>query len=521
MNWLLALLLLMAGPVAAQPADDEVVIGLQVGPTSLDPHFTISTPNQMTSLHLFDPLMLRDENMRLMPGLATDWYRIDPHTWQFDLRRDVRFHDGSPFTAADVAYTIERVPTVSHSPASYAAAVIEVASVEIVDDHTLRIRTRRPYPLFPNDISRLYIISHRVAQGAETGDFNTGAATVGTGPYRFVSFAPGERLVLQRNEHYWGRKPDFRRVTLREIGNDAARVAALLSGSVDLIDIVPPADRERLQHDPRVRLWQTSSARLIYLAMDHARADSPFVSDHHGRPLSSNPLQDLRVRRALSKLIRRDAINERVMQGAAESAGQLVPEGLFGYVPGLKPEPHDPEGARELLTEAGYPDGFRLTLHGPNNRYINDGQVTLTVAQMLARGGIDMRVQIMPSNVFFQRAANRDFSLFLLGYGSSSGDAFRGLRALLGSWDPEAGMGANNRGRYSNPRLDQMLHAAMEESDDAEREALVQELTRIAFKDVAIIPLYFQHNMWATRPGLRYLPRRDERTLAANLRREP
>lgn len=521
MNRWLAILLLVMWPLAAQPPEEEVVIGLQVGPTSLDPHFTISTPNQMTSLHLFDPLMLRDENMRLVPGLATHWYAVDAHTWQFDLRRGVRFHDGSPFTAADVAYTIERVPTVSHSPASYAAAVIEVASVEVVDDHTLRIRTRRPYPLFPNDISRLYIISHRVAKGATTRDFNAGRVTVGTGPYRFVSFAPGERLVLERNERYWGRKPDFRRVTLRVIGNDAARVAALLSGSVDLIDIVPPADRERLQRDPRVRLWQTSSARLIYLAMDHARSDSPYVSDHRGRPLPSNPLQDRRVRLALSKLIRRDAINDRVMQGASESAGQLVPEGLFGYVPDMRPEPYDPEGARRLLAEAGYPDGFRLTLHGPNNRYINDGQVTLTVAQMLARGGIDMRVQIMPSNVFFQRAANRDFSVFLVGYGSSSGDAFRGLRALLGTWDPEAGMGANNRGRYSNPRVDRLLRSAMEQADDAAREAQVQALTRMAFEDVAIIPLYFQHNMWATRPGLRYIPRRDERTVASNLRREP
>jgi peptide/nickel transport system substrate-binding protein len=510
-----------ASVLASARDAEEAVIGLQVGPTSIDPHFTISTPNQMTALNLFDPLMLRDENMRLVPGLATAWYRVDDHTWEFKLREGVRFHDGSEFTAEDVAFTMRRVPTVPNSPASFAGSVADVVGVEIVDPMTLRVRTRSPFPLFPDEISRLYIVSHRAAEGASTQDFNSGEAAVGTGPYRFVSYAPGERLVLARNDGYWGRKPDFAKVTFRVIGNDASRVAALLSGTVDLIDIVPVSDRERLASDPRVRLWEAASARLMYLHMDQTRAQTPFITDKEGNPLASNPLLDRRVRLALSKLINREALVERVMFGAGEPAGQLVPEGIFGHAPDLESEAYDPAGARQLLAEAGYPEGFRLTIHGPNNRYINDGQVALTVAQMLARGGIDMRVSIMPSNVFFQRAGNQEFSLILVGFGSSSGDAFRGLRAVMASWDPEEGMGSNNRGRYSNPRFDALVREILGEPDETRREQLTQEAARLGFGDVAIIPLYYQVNMWATRPGFRYVARRDERTVAGNLRRDP
>ncbi len=512
-------LLLMSTSWQAVHAD-EVTVGLQSGPTSMDPHFFISTPNQAASLHLFDPLMRRDDEMRFTPALATEWYRIDDRTWEFKLRRGVKFHDGSDFTAEDVAFTVRRVPEVPHSPASFTAAVSEIEETIVVDPYTIRFRTRTPFPLFASEISRLYIVSHRLANGASSQDFNSGKAAIGTGPYRFVSYAPGERMEMVRNDAYWGPKAPFRQVTFRIIGNDAARVAALLSGSVDLIDVVPPADMERLADDPRVRLWQTASARLIYLHMDHAREVSPYITDRRGRPLSRNPLQDHRVRLALSKLINRRAIVDRVMFGAAEPAGQLVPPGLFGHAPDLVAEDYDPEGARRLLAEAGYPEGFRITLHGPNNRFINDGQVTLTVAQLLARGGIDMRVQIMPANVFFQRAGLQEFSLFLVGYSSSSGDAFRGLRAVLASWNPQEGMGANNRGRYSNPVVDELIRSALVEMDDDAREELSRQAARVAFDDVAVIPLYFQHNVWATRPGLRYNPRRDERTLVTNLVRE-
>ncbi len=522
-GWIAALMLACCGAAHAG-TPTSATIGIQMGPSALDPHFAISTPNQMVSLHLFDALLLRDEEMNLIPGLATDWERIDARTWEFRLRQGVRFHDGRPFTAADVAFTVERVPMVPHSPASFAGAVAEIETTEIVDEHTIRFRTREPFPMFINDIARLYIVSHEVAADATTQDFNAGRAAVGTGPYRLIDYAPGEFLRLERNKDYWGRLPDIEQLTLRIITNDAARVAALLSGSVDMIDIVPPADRERLADDPRVRLSEITSARVIYLGLDHYHAVSPHIRDRdgrRGRPLAANPLKDWRVRKALSLLIDREALVDRVMHGAGEPAGQLVPSGLFGHDPSVLPDPHDPDLARQLLAEAGFPDGFRLTVHGPNNRYINDAQVLLTVAQMLARGGLDMDVQLMPANVFFQRAGRQEFSVFLLGYGSSSGDAFRGLRALLASWHPPDGMGASNRGRYSNPELDALIRALLIADGDEERERLIHEASRLGFGDYAVIPLFFQTNMWATRPGLLYVPRRDERTLGINLRIAP
>ncbi len=496
-------------------------IGLQMGPSSLDPHFAISTPNQMVSLHLFDALLLRDEDMRLIPGLATEWERIDERTWEFRLRRGVRFHDGTPFTAADVAFTVERVPTVPNSPASFAGAVAEIEATEIVDEYTIRFRTRQPFPMFINDIARLYIVSHQHARQASSQDFNTGTAAIGTGPYRLLDYAPGEYLRLVRNPDYWGRLPDVEQLTLRIISNDAARVAALLSGSVDMIDVVPPADRQRLADDPRVRLAEITSSRLIYLGIDHAHASSPHIRDRRGRPLPVNPLKDRRVREALALLIDRQALVERVLHGAGEPAGQLVPAPLFGHNPDLAALPHDVERARALLGAAGFAEGFRLTVHGPNNRYINDAQVLMTVAQMLARGGLELDVQLMPANVFFQRAGRQEFSLFLLGYSSSSGDAFRGLRAILASWDPTLGMGASNRGRYHNPAVDQLIRDLLIADEEAQREALISEASRLGFADHAIIPLFFQTNMWATRPGFYYVPRRDERTLGINLRIDP
>lgn len=514
-RWLFGLL---AGCCLGSALAASATIGIQLGPSSLDPHFAISTPNQMVSLHLFDALLLRDEDMRLIPGLATEWERIDSLTWEFRLRRGVRFHDGTPFTAADVAFSVERAPLVPNSPASFAGAVAEIEDTEIVDDHTIRFHTRQPFPMFVNDIARIFIVSHQIAAQATTQDFNSGLATIGTGPYRLIDYAPGELIRLQRNPDYWGPPPDVEDLNLRIISNDAARVAALLSGSVDMIDVVPPADRERLADDPRVRLAEITSSRVIYLGLDHYHASSPHIRDRRGRALAENPLKDRRVREALSLLIDRQALVERVLHGAGEPAGQLVPYPLFGHNPEIQPPPHDPERARALLAEAGFANGFQLTVHGPNNRYINDAQVLMTVAQMLARGGLDVNVQLMPANVFFQRAGRQEFSLFLLGYSSSSGDAFRGLRAILASWNPRAGMGASNRGRYSNPALDQVIRDLLAADEEEEREHLIYEASRLGFGEHAVIPLFFQTNMWATRPGFYYVPRRDERTLGINLR---
>jgi peptide/nickel transport system substrate-binding protein len=234
--------------------------------------------------------------------------------------------------------------------------------------------------------------------------------------------------------------------------------------------------------------------------------------------MTQNPLRDPRVRKALSKAINRDAIVERVMEGVAIPAGQLLPDGFFAVSPNLRPEPYDPEGAKKLLAEAGVADGFGLTIHGPNNRYVNDAKIAQAIAQMLARIGIETAVQTMPKNVYFPRASKLEFSFILVGWGAGSGEPSSPLGALLHTHDKSNGFGGANRGRYSNPQMDNILEQALVTVDRKEHEQLLIKATEIAIGDLGIIPLHYQVNTWATRKGLRYEARTDENTLAMGVR---
>jgi peptide/nickel transport system substrate-binding protein len=224
------------------------------------------------------------------------------------------------------------------------------------------------------------------------------------------------------------------------------------------------------------------------------------------------------VRRALSKAINRQALVERVMEGAAVPTGQLMPEKFFGYTPAIRTEAYDPEGAKKLLAEAGYPDGFAITLHAPNNRYVNDEQIAQAIAQMLARVGVQTRVDAMPSSIFFSRGSKLEFSLMLVGWGAETMEASSPLKALLATYNAAKGLGAANRGRYSNAKMDAVLEQAMATVDDAKREKLLQQATEIGVGDLGIIPLYHQHNLWAMRRGITYDARADERTFAHEFR---
>jgi len=323
-----------------------------------------------------------------------------------------------------------------------------------------------------------------------------------------------------RNDDYWGQKEPWQRLTIKPIANPAARVAALLSGGFDLIDNVPSADAPRLKADANVAVYAGLSNLVMLLNIDHgSETSSPFVTDKAGKPLAENPLRKLAVRRALSKAINREAIVSRTMEGGAEVASQMVSDLTFGASPRLKPEGYDPDGAKQLLAEAGYPDGFGVTIHGPNNRYPNDAQICQAIAQMLSRIGIQTKVETMPLNVFFTRAQNREFSLFLTGWGAAgTGESSVPLNAVLHSYTPDLGAGAANRGRYSNPQLDRLLETAMTTFDNTKRAALLAEANEVAMADVAIIPLHVPLYRWATRKGLTYVPRMDTMTLAMGVR---
>jgi peptide/nickel transport system substrate-binding protein len=516
-------LILGAALAPALPAPSHAqtprTLDLAVGapPSSVDPHYYTLTPNNALAAHIFDNLVHRDAQGRLTPGLAEAWRLVDDTTWEFKLREGVTFHNGEPFTAADVTYTMDRVPRVLNSPGSFAVFTKAVQGMEVVSPHLIRMRTAGIYPLLPADMSQVAMIWHGLGASPATGDFNSGKNAIGTGPFRLIAFRSGDRVELERNDGYWGEKPAWQRVNYRIISNDGARVAALKAGDVAFIDAVPTGDIARLRLEPRIEISDTVSLRSVYLRTDF-RPETPYVAGPNGEPMTRNPMVDLRVRQALSMAINRAAIADRIMSGAAIPTGQLMPPGTYGYVPDIAPPAFDPDRAKKLLAEAGYPQGFTVTLVASNDRYVNDAQVAQSIGQMWARIGVKTRVDTMPFAVVSQRNARNDTSISLGGWANSSGEPSSGLRGLLGTRNLEKGWGTVNRTGYSSPQFDAVLERAMGTADDEAREALMQEATRIAAKDFAWVPLHVQKNVWAMRQGLKHTPRADEMTLAQDVR---
>ncbi|MFC7689410.1 ABC transporter substrate-binding protein [Paeniroseomonas aquatica] len=510
----------LAIPAMAQRAPDALTIGVAAPATSVDPHFFNAAPNAQLAAHVFSRLVERDALVRLQPGLAERWRAVAPTVWEFRLRPGVLWHDGHAFTADDVAFSLARAPNVPNSPSGYGSFLRMVTQVEVVDPLTLRLHTRQPHALLPTELGYIAIIARHAAQGATTEEFNSGRAAIGTGPYRFVSHTANDRTELARNDGYFGPREPWARVSLRFLGNDAARTAALLAGDADLIDQVPTADLARLKQDARVGVFEIQGLRLIFLQPDFSHEGPlPFVTDHAGQPLPANPFRDLRVRRALSLGIDRAALAGRVMEGAAQPAGQWLPPGVYSHDPGTPVPPFDPAAARRLLADAGFPEGFRLTLHSPNDRYPNDARIAQAVAQMWSRIGIRTEVAALPWASFSARAARQEFAMRLAGWGSSTGEASYLLANVLGSYDPAARRGAANAGRYSNPALDALTDRATATLDPLEREAVLRQAVHLASEEVALIPLLHLVNAWAARAGLRYDARMDERSLAMGLRR--
>ena len=518
-----AMLALVAGMAAAHA--DTLAIGLSSDVTSIDPQWNNSGPNVSLSTHIFEPLTLTDRNGRLIPGLATSWRVVDPLTWEFKLRPNVKFHDGSDLTADDVVFSIERPKTLQGSPASFASFVRQIVEVVAVDKSTVRIRTSAPHVLVPYDLNSIFIISKKAATGAGTAgassaDFDSGRAAIGTGPYKLVSFKRGDRVELARNDAWWasagGNKPAWKssweRVTFRMLSNDAARIAALLSGDGDAIENVPTADVAKLASDARFKIDRQTSWRTIFWHMDQYRDVTPFATDKSGKPLAKNPFKDARVRLAVSKAINRDAIVSRVMEGLAVPASNLVSPGIFGYNPAIKVEAYDPGGAKRLLAEAGYPEGFMLTIHAPNNRYVNDSRIAETVAALLSRIGITTRVETQPWASYLPHARAGEYTMALVGWGSTLGD--NTLKNHLGTVDEKKGYGAWNFGRYSNPEVDRQLEHDFTLFDDKAREESAKAIAALALKDHPVIPMHHEVVSWAMKKGISYPGRIDQFTFA-------
>lgn len=507
----------LLGSVGLAQARD-LVIALRAEPTAMDPQYHSLTPNTQLSETLFDPLVRTDKQAQPVAALAESW-SVDGDTWIFNLRKGVTFTDGTPFTAADVLFTYDRVHKVPNSPSSYALYLSTIAKVEAVDDHTVKITTKGPSPVLLPNLSMVPIMSHKAAageapEGKTTTQLNSGDGLIGTGPYKFVSWKRGAEIVLERNDDYWGKKPDWEKVIYRPISNPAARVAALLAGDVDLIEDPPTDDLERLKKDPNLHVQETPSLRVIYVALNQGTEVPPGMEGTDGK----NPLTDVRVRQALSLAIDRQAIVDRIMGGAAQAAGNLLSFPGLGASEKLAEAPKaDMEKAKQLLAEAGYPNGFTLSLGSPAGRYTNDQRIAQTVAAMWARIGIKTNVETSAPAVFFKQRDQYAFSTYLAGWAVSSGEMINPLKALVMTKDPALGYGTTNWSKYSNKDLDTLILKASQTLDDAARAKVLNEAGEMVINDYGILPLQFELSVWAMKKDIRYDGRADQFTLAQDM----
>ena len=517
--------ILAAGTAPAPPANaQDLRIGVRAALDVADPASSYS-PNRNITLQIYEPLLRQDEALKPVAGLATAWRMRDATTWEFTLREGVTFHDGSPLGAEDIASTIAR-NMATETPLTYKSDLREVTSVEAEGPRTVVIRTRGPSPQLPFSLATFGIVSARATRGATPDEFRGGRAAIGTGPYRWGQWTPGQGVTLTRNPNYWGTAPHWQNVEFRFVSNDSARVASLLAGDLDVIDAVPPGLTQRIQAAPNAHLLSTTAIMMLYLQLDTAREQSPYVTGPEGQPLPRNPFRDLRVRQALSHAINRAGIAERAMEGAAEPAGQFMAPGLDNHDATLQPLAYDPAKARALLAEAGYPRGFGMTLACSNDRYPGDARVCQALGQMLGVVGIQTKVDTVPISILFRRRSagaggGPDMAAFMLGYGAPNGLATSALSSLVQTMDRDRGRGGNNFTGYSNAKLDLLIDSAETDSDAARRSALVREATRMAIGDAPVVPVYFTKAIWGLRRNLTLTPRADSFTFADTIRPTP
>lgn len=523
------IVLLLAACLMAPVHAQTLRVALSAEPTSADPHHYGFTPNNTLRGNVYDGLVNLDAKLKAQPALAVSWSRSDDLTWRFELRRDVRFHNGDAFTAEDVVFSYCRaLNNETEIASSFSSDVRRLASVTPEGQHALVIRTVAPEPLLLADLSGLAILPRRLGPqrpiafdvagkcGGGEGwptlpQFNNGTAAIGTGPFRQRSFEKGGAIVLVRNDSYWGPRPPWAEVRMLSVAQNGPRMAGLLAGDYDLIESPATADLPRLRTNPAFGHASAPTPRLLFLQLDQ-REQSPFVQAPDGK----NPLRDVRVRRALSLAIDRTAIVDRVMDGFALATVQLLPDGMAGTIPDLPAPPADVAAARKLLAEAGYPDGFALTLSGPNNRYINDARILQVIAQMWNRIGVKAEVDAMPAAVYFGRRAKREFSVALGGYASGE-EPLLFFRPWLITTDAPRGLGTSNYGAWSNEGFDVVAKKALVTMDDAERHEMQRQATRIMIEQMPIVPLHFEMAVWAFRKGITYPGRMDQRTLAAEV----
>ncbi|MEM9147755.1 MAG: ABC transporter substrate-binding protein [Pseudomonadota bacterium] len=484
---------------------------------SLDPHGLNETFTLGYLGNVYEGLTTYDSELQLKPALAESWENTAPTTWIFNLRKGVKFHNGNDLTADDVIFTWQRSLTEGSDMKGYGSKIAEATKI---DDHTVEITTPNPNPILPRDLQFLYIMDKEWAEengaveatspqaGDETATYAAQNAN-GTGPFKVIERQADVKSVFERYDGYWGSpKTNVTRVEFTPISQAATRVAALISGQVDLVYPVPVQDWERLDGAEGVEPLTGPEARTIFLGMDQSR-DELLYSNIKG----TNPFKDIRVRQAFAHAISLDAIRDKVMRGASTPTGLLVAPQINGFNGDLNtPYAFDPEKAKALLAEAGYPDGFEVGMDCPNNRYVNDERICQAVAGFLARVGIKVDLNAQPKSKYFAKVLaqnNYDTSFYLLGWTPGTIDSHNPLNNLLSCQDSDIGAGLFNLGNYCNERVSEITKLVEGETDPAKRQALIDEGFQIVKDEYGYLPLHQQPLSWGIRSGLEVAQRPD------------
>ena len=464
---------------------------------SMDPHSLNETLQLSVTGNVYEPLVGRNKDPRLTPMLATSWKQTSPTVWRFELRKGVQFHDGTPFTADDVVFSLARTQVEGSDMKSYTNDFKEVRKI---DSHTVEIETKTPFPILPDVLSLVYIMSKKwcetnqatVPVDRRKGVENTASFKAnGTGPFRVRERQPNVRTVFTRNGSYWGKiEGNVTEVVFTPIGNDATRVAALLSGEVDVMEPVPVQDIDRVNSSANTRAITGPELRIIFLGMDQKR-DELLYSNVKGK----NPFKDKRVRQAFYQAIDIKGIKKTVMRGASNPSAQLVGPGINGFQPEMKRLPYDVEAAKKLMAEAGYPNGFEVSMNCPNDRYVNDGRICQTVAANLSRINVKINLQAETKGTYFPKVLRRDTSFYMLGWTPATYDAHNAMNAIMRCVD-DKGAGQFNLGAYCNPKVDELTLKVQAETDKDKRNAYIKEAFDLHAADVGHIPLHQQALAW-------------------------
>ncbi len=469
-----------------------------------DPHAQWSASLLFFYVHYLAPVLSLDKDGKAVPNLAESVTALSDTVWEIKLKPGQKFANGQPITTSDVVATYDRVRNLPKS--TYAGIFAGMQEFKIIDDLTLHIITSHPYPIMPTTLTQLVIVPADIAKTATPADFGTTKANVSSAAYKFVEFLPGNRLVLERNEAYAGPRAKWDKVTFRFLPNGAARVAALLAGDVDVIDDVPPSEVATLKKSGKASVFVGESDAVNFFSMDLGRDITPFLTDNAGNPLKSNPFKDVRVRRALSLAIDRNLFRDRVMEGLSYPNSQFVPKKLGGHAHDLPDIVPDIDQARKLMQEAGWGDGFVMTMHCPEGRYPNAAQICQTAAQVLARLRIKATVEMMPRSVFFSRMTDRTGprgSFILFGWGASSAGEANVLQQVIHTYDREKRLGTWNLAHYSNSEIDRVIQESLNIVDAPKRHAIQARAVTMAMEDVAVIPLHTQPVVLASRRDLK------------------